>query len=74
MRAFVRMPSPDARREIREGAGLSQADVARELGISTNVVWQYEHGRMPQGKLRVSYYELLERLEALGDEGLGEQP
>ena len=57
------LPSPEKRRWLREGAGLSQADIARSLGTSAASVSRYETGdREPSGQIRDKYIEACEEL------------
>ena len=57
------LPSPDKRRWLRIGAGLSQADIARSLGTSAASVSRYETGdREPRGRIRDKYIEACEEL------------
>jgi len=58
-----RLPSPAARRQLREGAGLSQADVAGALGVTREAVARWELGdRTPRPAMAVRYLALLDRL------------
>lgn len=69
VRAYYRLPPCETRREIRENAGLSINDVARELGVSHSAVFYWETGRnRPSGEHRIAYSLLLEELEALEDD------
>jgi transcriptional regulator with XRE-family HTH domain len=63
-----RLPSPSERRAIRERAGLSQADLARDLDVSTTVVGLWERGKrgFSHRTLR-PYVELLERLATISE-------
>lgn len=57
------LPDPHIRRLLRVQAGLSQAEVARALGIGRVAVTRYESGqRTPRGQLCVAYVRLLRRL------------
>ncbi len=54
---------PDDRRAIRERAGVSQHDVANDLGVTRPTVTRWEVGRRtPRGEMAVEYGRLLERL------------
>ncbi|UKY47398.1 helix-turn-helix domain-containing protein [Streptomyces inhibens] len=58
------LPAPDARRELRERARLSKAQVARALGVSPSTVGGWESGREPVGETRTKYAYLLDGLSA----------
>jgi DNA-binding transcriptional regulator YiaG len=59
------LPSPRAARLIREQVGISQARLARELGVHRTAVTKWETGeRRPRGSLLVRYVELLASLQA----------
>jgi transcriptional regulator with XRE-family HTH domain len=52
-------------RVIREGAGLSASEIARELGVSPAAVSRWERGeRSPRGKAAEEWAALLRRLSA----------
>jgi transcriptional regulator with XRE-family HTH domain len=55
-------------REIRERAHLSQADVARALGVDQPTVARWEAGRAPSRRHATRYAELLWRLDRIGRE------
>jgi DNA-binding transcriptional regulator YiaG len=59
-----RLPPPAERRARREGAGLSQADIARAVGVTPAAVSRWEAGtrRVPRGAVLRTYLEVLERL------------
>lgn len=60
------LPSPAARRAIRTAAGLSQSDVAREVGVSTETISRWEAGTVaPQHRHLVTYAQVLEDLRSL---------
>jgi len=57
------LPPPPVRRLLREGAGMTQAEVAGALGVGRPAVTRYESGaRSPRGDVRLVYVDLLERL------------
>jgi DNA-binding transcriptional regulator YiaG len=59
------LPSPRAARLIREMVGVSQARMARELGVHRTSVTKWELGvRRPHGEQAVRYLDLLESLQA----------
>ncbi|MYW62536.1 helix-turn-helix domain-containing protein [Streptomyces sp. SID8379] len=59
------LPDAQARRELREQAGLSMAQVARALGVSPSTVGGWETGRRaPSGEVRTRYAYLLDGLTA----------
>ncbi len=50
-------------RVIREGAGFSAAEVARELGVAPSTVIRWERGeRLPRAEAAHRYAQLLKRL------------
>lgn len=58
------IPEAQVRRDLRERAGLSKAQVARALGVSPSTVTGWETGRDPSGELRTKYAYLLDGLAA----------
>ncbi|MEV5508846.1 helix-turn-helix domain-containing protein [Streptomyces orinoci] len=58
------LPSLQVRRELRERARLSKAQVARALGVSPSTVAGWESGRDPVGEVRAKYAYLLDGLAA----------
>lgn len=58
------LPEAKARRDLRERAGLSKAQVARTLGVSPSTLTGWETGRDPSGELRAKYAYLLDGLAA----------
>ncbi|MET9657218.1 helix-turn-helix domain-containing protein [Streptomyces sp. NPDC006510] len=63
------LPPPDVRRELRERARLSKAQVARTLGVSPSTVGAWEGGRDPADAIRAKYAYLLDGLAAKLDAG-----
>lgn len=58
-----RLPEPAERRAIRERAGLSQAQLARDLDVSVAVVGLWERGERGFSRRTLRpYVELFERL------------
>ena len=58
-----RLPSPRARRRVRERAGLTQQDIAAALGVTRTAVSLWEAGdREPRPMHRARYLELLDRI------------
>lgn len=64
LRARRELPDADERRRIREAAGASLRDVARELGTSATSVIRWERGADP-GPLTLRYARLLDQLRQL---------
>jgi DNA-binding transcriptional regulator YiaG len=63
VRTASRLPSPTVARAIRVGAGVSQAELAAELGVHRVTVARWEDGtRSPRGELRAKYVYLLDQL------------
>lgn len=59
-----RLPPPAMRRAIREGANVSRARLARELGVTNTAVGHWETGeRTPSVRVREAYCDLLEALK-----------
>jgi transcriptional regulator with XRE-family HTH domain len=57
------LPAPDARRAIRVAAGVTQADVALEVGVDRAAVSRWERGeRRPRGPALIRYSHLLQKL------------
>ena len=53
-------------REIRLAAGLSLAEVARDVGVCASAVHSWETSRtIPRGKAAAKYAKLLRELESL---------
>ena len=58
-----RVVASGAARSLREGAGLTASDLARELKVSPSAVSRWERGmRRPQGAVCRRYVRLLRRL------------
>ncbi|MFF3958948.1 helix-turn-helix transcriptional regulator [Streptomyces sp. NPDC001890] len=66
------LPPPDVRRELREQARLSKAQVARALGVSPSTVGAWEGGREPSDEIRAKYAYLLDGLAAKFPAGTGQ--
>ncbi|MDT0495274.1 helix-turn-helix transcriptional regulator [Streptomyces griseus] len=58
------LPPCHVRRELRERARLSKAQVARALGVSPSTLSGWENGRDPAGEIRTKYAYLLDGLNA----------
>ncbi|MFI1396110.1 helix-turn-helix domain-containing protein [Streptomyces sp. NPDC020681] len=58
------LPPADERRSLRTALKLSQADVARALGVNPKTVGGWESGREPTGDVRARYAYLLDGLRA----------
>ncbi|MEV7481983.1 helix-turn-helix domain-containing protein [Streptomyces halstedii] len=58
------LPPCQVRRELRERARLSKAQVARALGVSPSTLSGWESGRDPIGEVRTKYAYLLDGLNA----------
>ncbi|MEV5201348.1 helix-turn-helix domain-containing protein [Streptomyces sp. NPDC053720] len=58
------LPPPDVRRELREQARFSKAQVARALGVSPSTIGAWEGGRDPSDEIRAKYAYLLDGLAA----------
>jgi DNA-binding transcriptional regulator YiaG len=61
-----RLPPPTVARAIRDAVGVSQQEVADELGVHRVSVARWETGsRVPKGALRLAYIDLLDQLREL---------
>jgi transcriptional regulator with XRE-family HTH domain len=60
----AQLPPCQVRRELRERARLSKAQVARALGVSPSTLSGWETGRDPAGEVRTKYAYLLDGLNA----------
>ncbi|MGP3776860.1 helix-turn-helix domain-containing protein [Streptomyces sp. SDT5-1] len=58
------LPEPEVRRELRESARLSKAQVARALGVNPSTLAAWESGRDPAGEIRTKYAYFLDGLAA----------
>ncbi|MEU5280671.1 helix-turn-helix domain-containing protein [Streptomyces asoensis] len=57
------LPSPERRRHLREAASLTQAQLARRIGVTRGTVRAWESGRTtPRGPRREAYADLLTSL------------
>ncbi len=57
------LPDAETRRLARQRSGLTQADLARLLGVSRPALTRWENGsRLPRGKNRAAYARVLGRL------------
>ena len=65
LRAKRELPLPEERRRIREAAGASLRDVARELGVSHTAVRRWETTRAVPRESRIAYVRLLDELRQL---------
>lgn len=66
LRNRQQLPPPVRRRELRELAQLTLAELASEIGIVVTTLWAWEHGeRTPRG---VHHGLYLEALSAIADE------
>lgn len=62
-RARRSLPSPALAKAIREAAGVTQAEVAQELGVSPLTVYRWEAARRrPRGDYLAAYSALLSQL------------
>ncbi|WP_405656286.1 helix-turn-helix domain-containing protein [Streptomyces sp. RK9] len=57
------LPPADRRRLLREGLGLSRAQVARAMGVGSSTLAAWEAGRDPSGELRGRYVYFLQQAE-----------
>ncbi|WP_318212881.1 helix-turn-helix domain-containing protein [Streptomyces sp. SJL17-1] len=64
LRPQAPLPTPERRRELRELAHLSKAEMARVLGVSPSTLAAWENGREPAGETREKYAYLLKGLAA----------
>lgn len=54
-------------RQVRVSAGLSLAEVGREVGVCPSTVFYWERGRIPRGEAAVRYARLIMQLIALSE-------
>ena len=61
LRVHAGLPSPAERRRLREASGLSQAELAHIVGVSTAAIGHWETGARstPRGPLLPRYVEAL---------------
>ncbi len=65
VRGGTNLPPPARRRAIRIGAGITQARMARELGVARSTfIWWETGAHQPEGANRARYARLLAELEA----------
>ena len=64
------LPPPAERRQLREGAGLSGAALAAQVGVAPATVYGWESGREPRGLLRDAYADALRRLTEHAEAGV----
>ncbi|MFI6939359.1 helix-turn-helix domain-containing protein [Streptomyces sp. NPDC050418] len=64
------LPGPDERRRLREANGLTQTQVAEEVGVTRETVRSWEAGRTsPRGRTREAYAELVAGWRAASADG-----
>lgn len=64
VRATRALPAPQVARAIRRSAGVSQARLATELGVTRATIARWESAaRSPRGDLRVRYATALSDLQ-----------
>ena len=70
LKRATRLPPPSERRAIRERAGVSRRQLARELGVSDAAVawWEDPCGFTPRPAKALAYRRLLDELRALAEE------
>jgi transcriptional regulator with XRE-family HTH domain len=68
LRARRELPLPAERRRLREAAGASLRDVAREFGVSATSVIRWERGASP-GPHTGAYARLLAEFRLLSEGG-----
>lgn len=62
---LTRLPPPDVRRAIRDGAGVSLRRFARALRVSHGSIAYYERGGKPGTEIAIRYRRELEKLAAV---------
>lgn len=63
VKARRELPTPDVRRSLRRGAGISAADLAQVVGVSEGAVLAWETGRRaPSARNLESYVAALQVL------------
>jgi transcriptional regulator with XRE-family HTH domain len=64
IKARLQLPSPAVRRALREEAGLSQAELAKALGVHRETISRWEAGKRGlRGRYLVEYAALLKELQ-----------
>ena len=64
VKALRELPAPESRRAIREKAGVSQDDIAAEVGVTRTTISRYESGlRRPSGRHLLAYVRVLNSLK-----------
>jgi DNA-binding transcriptional regulator YiaG len=64
------LPPPPMRRAIRQAAGVTATDVAREVGVTQQAVRLWERGlRRPAGQHLVAYLKVLELMQEAVESG-----
>ncbi len=65
IRAVRSLPSPELARAIRMNAGVTQARLAEEVGVTRATINRWESGeRRPQGRHRATYAAVLAEIQA----------
>ena len=67
LRAKRELPPPEERRRIRQSAGASLRDIAREVGVSHTAVRRWETTRAVPREARIAYARLLDELRQIGE-------
>lgn len=66
IRAARSLPSPEHARAIRRAAGVTQARMAEELGVTRATINRWESGmRRPRGKHVTAYAAVLAEIQAV---------
>ena len=64
--AAAQLPSPAARRAIRESANATYRDLAAELGVTPTTIMRWEKGKaQPRREHAAAYRKLLQALQDL---------
>ena len=61
-----RLPPPLLRKELRKSGGLTQADLAAQVGVTKQTIWLWEADRVkPRGMNLLRYSQALNELKDL---------
>lgn len=63
LEAATKLPAPRTRRAIRNDAGISQQEIADEIGVHRMTIARWEAGtHQPRGDRLVQYFQIIEQM------------